>query len=413
MKFALLFIFTFAIANSLCAYGPLGHEIVGGIADQRLAGTETSQELRDILGGLRLEKAAVMADSIKSWDKKGPDAPRSFHWSYWPKIDAQLVEFWKANPPTTDPQSATPSHHWFHFTNVPVWPVQQYADGRAGRSNWDLVHMISYCIDVLRGNVPENNERKITKPVAVILLAHYVGDIHQPLHVGAMYFDPQGNIADPDKNAAALGDEGGNKFKLELSDDSPRRPGEHKRGFHAFWDNDAVNGLFPGIAGKKKERDQQIEPLKRKLIHELATTEPKNWRMDSKIDIARYAEMWANEIMPIAREAHDRLAFTQVKPVRQDGTLVAMGEAVEKSPPAGHENYRAWATATVRDELHKSGWRLADLLERALEYPTNDNIADKERFESERLLPDSTGWHTVDQVRNLKRYSGGSKNTDP
>ena len=395
MKFFFLFIIAFAIASSLRAYGPLGHEIVGAIADQRLARTETAQKLRDILGGLRLEKAAGMADSIKSWDKKGPNAPRSLHWSYWPKIDAQLVEFWKANPPSSDPQSATPSHHWFHFTNVPVWPAQQYADGKAGRTNWDLVHMISYCIDVLRGNLPENNERKITKPVAAILLAHYVGDIHQPLHVGALYFDPQGNVADPDKNAAALADEGGNRFKFELSDDSPRRPGQHKRGFHAFWDTDAVNFLFPRTTGTKKEREQQIGPLKRKLIHELATTEPNNWRLDSTIDISRFAEMWANEILPIAREAHDRVAFTHVKSVRQDGTLLATGEALEKSPATGRENYRVWATAIVRGELHKAGWRLADLLERALEYPTNDNLAEKKRFRSELLHSDSKYCHAA------------------
>src|SRR5262249_40599017 len=115
------------------------------------------------------------------------------------------------------------------------------------------------------------------------------------------------------------------------------------------------------------ERERQIQPLKYKLIRELAMEEPKNWRMDGKTDIARYAEMWANEILPIAREAHDRLAFTHVRPIRQGQTLIAVGEAVEKQPPAEQETYRAWATATVRDELHKSGWRLADLLEKALE----------------------------------------------
>jgi hypothetical protein len=29
-------------------------------------------------------------------------------------------------------------------------------------------------------------------------------------------------------------------------------------------------------------------------------------------------------------------------------------------------NYRAWATSVVREELHKAGWRLADLLEKIL-----------------------------------------------
>jgi hypothetical protein len=54
------------------------------------------------------------------------------------------------------------------------------------------------------GANPEQNERKITKPVALILLAHYVADIHQPLHVGAAYFDAQGRATDPDKDKSAL-----------------------------------------------------------------------------------------------------------------------------------------------------------------------------------------------------------------
>ena len=92
--------------------------------------------------------------------------------------------------PTT--KSAIPSHHWFHYTDVPLADAEKYADGKAGRSQWDIVHMMRYCIAVLQGEEPEDNARKITKPIAVILLAHFVGDIHQPLHVGAQYFDAQG-----------------------------------------------------------------------------------------------------------------------------------------------------------------------------------------------------------------------------
>ena len=59
--------------------------------------------------------------------------------------------------------------------------------------------MIPFCIDVLQGRIPEQNEQKISKPVAIIFLAHYVADIHQPLHVGANYFDAEGHAIDPDK----------------------------------------------------------------------------------------------------------------------------------------------------------------------------------------------------------------------
>jgi hypothetical protein len=42
-----------------------------------------------------------------------------------------------------------------------------------------------------------------------------------------------------------------------------------------------------------------------------------------------------------------------------------MGEAIEK-PTSGQTLYRIWATGIVRDEVHKAGWRLADLLEKIL-----------------------------------------------
>jgi hypothetical protein len=355
----------FAIAAQ--AYGPQGHEIVGAIADERLANTPTATKLRALLDGLSLEKAAVIADEIKGWDQKGVNDPRLFHYSAYRNIDRQLRDFWRANPPTPGVNRGAPSHHWFHYTDVPVVPAQRYRDGHAGRSKWDIVHMIPYCIQVLQGRVPEQNERRITKPVAVILLAHYVADIHQPLHVGAEYFDKQGRVVDPDKNKSALGDEGGNTFTVELSEEPRRRRGTHKKKFHAFWDYDAVNALFPAVPStlRKNEFLAEIEPLKKELIHEMATHEPANWRMPPSLAPTSYAEAWADEILPVARKAYERLQFTNVHPQQEENRIVAAGEAVE-TPAADHSLYRAWATNVVRDELHKAGWRLADLLEKIL-----------------------------------------------
>jgi hypothetical protein len=362
---ALLITLQFSIAAQ--AYGPLGHEIVDAIADERLANTATAAKINALLDGLTLEKAAVIADEIKGWDKKGVDDPRSFHYSAHRNIDRQLRDFWRANPPTPGPNSGAPSHHWFHYTDVPVVPAQRYRDGNAGRSKWDVVHMIPFCIEVLQGRVPEQNERKITKPVALILLAHYVADIHQPLHVGAEYFDQQGRVVDPDKDKSALGDEGGNTFTLELRDEPPRRRGIHKKKLHSFWDNDAVNALFlqgPGTL-RKAELQALIEPHKRELVHEMATREPNNWQMSRNASVDSYAETWADEILPIAREAYARLEFTNVHPQQEEERIVAAGEAVEKAA-ADRDLYRVWTTNVVRDELHKAGWRLADLLEKIL-----------------------------------------------
>ena len=351
----------------LQAYAPLGHEIVGAMADERLANTPAAAKIKALLNGMTLEKAAVIPDEIKGWDKKGVDDPKSFHYAAYRKIDMQLRDFWRSNQPTHDPNSVMPSHHWFHYTDVPVVRLEKYAEGQAGRSKWDVVHMISYCVEVLQGRVSEQNERRITKPVAVILLAHYVGDIHQPLHVGAQYFGAQGRVADPDKDSSCLPDEGGNTFTLELSDEPPRRRGMHKKTLHSFWDYDAVNALFPGVPNtlRKGELHEQIEPLKKQLVYEMASDEPRNWRMPPNLEVRKYAEAWADEILPIAREAYERLKFTDVHPQQEEDRVLAAGEAEEKPMP-DHIAYRAWATNVVGEELHKAGWRLADLLEKAL-----------------------------------------------
>src|SRR5437764_1966245 len=145
---------------SVLAYGPLGHEIVGAIADERLTNTPTGAKIDALLDGLRLEKAALLADEIKGWDKKGVDDPRSFHYSAHRNIDKQLRDFWRANQPTHDPNSSAPSHHWFHYTDVPVMTVQRYRDGYSGRSKWDVVHMIPFCIDVLKDESPNRTSAR-------------------------------------------------------------------------------------------------------------------------------------------------------------------------------------------------------------------------------------------------------------
>jgi hypothetical protein len=104
-----------AAAQFAFAYGPVGHEIVGAIADQRLAGTPAAEKIAALLDGLTLEKVATYPDEIRGWDKNGPDDPNTFHFSKHPKIDAQLHDYWHANPPTKDLNSPTPSHHWFQW----------------------------------------------------------------------------------------------------------------------------------------------------------------------------------------------------------------------------------------------------------------------------------------------------------
>jgi hypothetical protein len=349
------------------AYGSIGHQIVGAVADLRLAGTPAGSKVSALLDGITLEKASVIADEIKGWDKRGADDPKIFHYSAHPRIDAQLRDFWRANQPTRDLNSPKPSHHWFHYTDVPIRGSEKYADGKVGRSKWDIVQMIRFCVRVLKGDEPETNDRKITKSIAVILLAHYVGDIHQPLHVGAEFFDAKGNAINPAEEAGALEDVGGNTLILNLLEGTNPQPVKRPPKFHGFWDNDTVMANLPLLPETmpKEERRAKTNDAKRALVREFATQEPKNWRLPATIALPDYSETWANEILPLAREAHGRLTYRNVAPLQQDDHVVAAGFADEKKSPDGI-SYYDWSAGVARYKLHKAGWRLADLLEQAL-----------------------------------------------
>lgn len=351
-------------AQSAFGYGPIGHQIVGAIADARLADSPARVKIATLLDGFTLEKASVIPDEIKGWDKRGADDPGIFHYTSRPRIDAQLREFWKANPPTHDHHSPTPSHHWFHYTDVPLLEPVRYADGKAGRSQWDIVQMTGYCVRVLRGAEPEENPRKITKAVAIILLAHYLGDIHQPLHVGAEYFSADGRPVDPDKTPDALEDQGGNTLELQLKV-APEITGNRHSKLHGFWDTDTVMANLPALPDTmpKEERRAKMDEVRAQLVRDLASHEPKGWKLPDGTPLEKCGEAWANEILPLAREAHERLEFKNVHAEQREDGTVATGLAVEKSEALP---YRDWSAGVVREEMHKAGWRLADLLETAL-----------------------------------------------
>src|ERR1041384_7742628 len=132
----------------------------------------------------RLQRAATLPDEIKSWQCGKTPSGTS-------RINRELQAFVNANC------GGSPKHSEFHYTDVPVVGDEKYADGKVGRFEFDVVRMIPFCIRVLKGEEPETNERAITKSIAVILLTHYMGDIHQPLHVGAEYFDSNGKTFEP------------------------------------------------------------------------------------------------------------------------------------------------------------------------------------------------------------------------
>jgi hypothetical protein len=340
-KFIVVLLSSLLCAGSVLAYGPRGHSTVGAIADRRLAKNRAvASQVKQILDGLTLEQAATLPDSIKSWDDcQGRPSPRPVSASE--RINAELRAFVAANRCDGDP-----SHHEFHYTDVPVFGGEKYAGGEVGRAKFDVVQMIPFCIRVLKGKEPETNSRAITKAVAIILLAHYMGDIHQPLHVGAEYFTAGGKPFQPAPNNQGFADQGGNKLTLfTLVQGKPKSAGH----LHSYWDGQTVENAF-GSASTAATATK------------LARTEPEGWRLAGGVET--WAEQLADEILPRAREAHERLAFKNIK-VQAGAPDIVSGRAEEKKQPGG-TFYAVWAAATVKDEIHKAGWRLAALLEEAL-----------------------------------------------
>ena len=174
------------------------------------------------------------------------------------------------------------------------------------------------------------------------------------LHVGAEYFDGKGTPFEPTKAKPGFGDQGGNKLTLSLLINGQLSQlfqfGQGKPGnLHGYWDSQTVTNAFGSTP------DEQV-------ADDLAKSEPQNWKLNSPVE--NWAEKLANEMMPLAREAHERLEFKNIKTETGSADILS-GDAAEKKNSGGL-SYEKWASQTVKDEIHKAGWRLAALLEEAL-----------------------------------------------
>ena len=190
-------------ATAAAPWGADGHHTVGAIADRLIAGTHAQAQVNALLGGLTLEQAAVWADCAKGVDP-GKDFAYTSAGKYpecaifeTPAGEAEMVDFVKRND-TNCPRAPGDAscHTQYHYTDEAI-QRKRYQPGDVGTRNFDVVAAISATIHVLKGEpAPAPFDIK-DKREALLLLAHYVGDIHQPLHVGAVYLDAAGDIVDP------------------------------------------------------------------------------------------------------------------------------------------------------------------------------------------------------------------------
>lgn len=133
-------------------WGKTGHRVVGEIAQRHLT-KKAQNAISQLLNGQSLAMVSTFADDIKS-DKR----------------------FRKYDP--------------WHYVNFPL--DKAYGDEPVSK-NGDVIQAIDFCIATLKNpNETQENKRFFLK-----LLVHFIGDLHQPMHLG---------IAE---------DKGGNDFQVQ------------------------------------------------------------------------------------------------------------------------------------------------------------------------------------------------------
>jgi len=298
-----------------------GHRTVGAIADLILERyPKVRERVASILGGSSLAEVSVWADCAKGY--------RYCH------------------RPLTDEEKAFTSqnraHHAFHYTDV---PIQQgaYRAGTAGTAENDIVAVSAHAINVLREKVPDHGPAILNERDALWLLVHLVGDIHQPLHVGGVYFDKDcAAVVDPNVAGDRLPEfgigstiaatRGGNDLKISKS-----------RNLHAYWDGGTVKGAMRLVG----VRDGSIEGFAKVIVG----APPQAWRPTG--DPETWPTQWATESLLLARSA---LTQVEIGP----GSVEAGGKC--SWPITLQRDYTNWSNRQALTQLGKAGFRLAEVL---------------------------------------------------
>jgi hypothetical protein len=187
------------------AWGPEGHQVVGSIADQ-LLNDHAKQMVMGKLG-FTLRVASNWADCARSVVRKSDG---SFQYVVDQRFEApctpfastaeraRLVDYVSRNwSNCTYEDKPTNCHKAFHFADVAI-QHDTYDRADQGTSDHDVVSAINAAIVVLQGNPAPAPFSIQDQKEALFMLAHFAGDVHQPLHVGAIYLDAAGRPVNPD-----------------------------------------------------------------------------------------------------------------------------------------------------------------------------------------------------------------------
>ena len=293
------------------AWGPLGHSAIAAIAEKHLSpATQT-------------RVAAILAQghdtdlpSIANW----ADEVRAAGSGRGPLSDDVEARAFNAKFPT---------NALWHFVDLPLG-AESYRDAVAFTSVNDVVHAIKRCIAALER--AQTGPDDFTKPQALRLLVHFVGDIHQPLHCGTGFYDLSELthpvlITDPKQCRGKPNDRGGNDLFFGA---------DPNQELHALWDDSLVSAIRNSVDYRSLadwlEPTQSVSPMTG--------------------DYHAWPEQWAIDSVQQARNAYRDIEFGAA---RVDGQRLRITTQL----PSGYVDENK---AIVTQQLLKAGIRLAELL---------------------------------------------------
>jgi len=320
-----------ASASPAAAWDYAGHRIVGQIADIVLQRDYPDAYAR-ALALLEKKEGAAVEKRVLRDVAVFPDCAKDEPTFCGRRASPEEIEYVLRNN----------EHKTFHYTNSP-FQQRAYLAGGVGTGETDVVQMINHVFEQLQGKRPYFKFCvKLEGAEPLWLLAHLVGDVHQPLHVGQAYFDTtctRKNNPNASKAIEAVTTLGGNTVKLT---------GNEAPSLHIYWDSNTV-----AKAMQNEGLDEQA------FARKMAEAPPADWQSTGAPET--WAEQWIAQTMPLTDEAyqikieHDPTKDT--KPLPFPTATIACGLKTTITP-----EYEAQSAKRAREQLHKAGYRLAAIV---------------------------------------------------
>jgi hypothetical protein len=205
------------LATTAYPWASEGHHAMALAATPNLSETARAQVVK-ILGSDDLSSIAVWMDDVRS---------AAYH----------------SGPLGSDPEALRfnalfPHNGEWHYVDLPLGVKAYELNGDYERDD-DVVHELEAAINVLEGT----GDKRISPREALCMVVHFVGDLHQPLHVGNGVFATAADgtarlVEDPVAAKGLPNDKGGNADFFG--------PGRYDE-LHGYWDFELVEK----IAGSK------------------------------------------------------------------------------------------------------------------------------------------------------------------